>query len=149
MAISYTDNLDEIHVEMLTGFFEGWPSPPNPGLHLEILRRSYRVWLALDDGASCIGFINALSDGVFYAHLPMLEVLPAYRGRGIGTKLVRLMLQSLRRMYAVDVVCDPELESFYQKFGLQRCTAMVARNFDWQNAASDGDTDTDTDTDNV
>ena len=111
----------------LQGFFVGWPSHPDPQTHMEILRRSHAVWLAFD-GSRCIGFINALSDGVFYAYIPLLEVLPNYRGKGIGKELATRMLQSLADMYAVDVVCDEEVASFYDKLGFSRCVGMVQRN---------------------
>jgi ribosomal protein S18 acetylase RimI-like enzyme len=124
--IIYTDDLSGFSSENLLGFFSGWPLPPDPEKHLSILRNSYKVWLALDDDR-CVGFINALSDGIFYAYIPMLEVLPDYRGNGIGTELIRRMLASLEEMYAVDIVCDPDVASFYEKRGFARCAGMIRR----------------------
>jgi GNAT superfamily N-acetyltransferase len=129
--ITYTDTLDGITPEQLQGFFVGWPHPPSPETHLKLLKGSSHVVLALD-GARVVGFINAISDGVLSAFVPLLEVLPEYQGRGIGGELVRQMLERLRDFYTVDLVCDPDLQPFYQRFGMRPYTAMLARNYDRQ-----------------
>jgi ribosomal protein S18 acetylase RimI-like enzyme len=126
MKITYTDNLDPIATENLKGFFDGWPNPPDPARHLEILQASYKVWLALDD-ENCVGFINALSDGILHAYIPLLEVLPAYQGRGIGSRLVLQMVRSLEGIYAIDIVCDAQAAGFYNRLGFSQLVGMVKR----------------------
>ena len=128
MSVAYTTSLDGGAPEHLHGFFEGWPSSPTPERHLEIPRRSYRVVLARDAGSpAVIGFVNALSDGVLAAFLPPLEVLPSHRRRGIGTELVRRILDELGGLYSVDVVCDHPLGPFYERFGMQPLLGMALR----------------------
>ena len=46
--IEYVDNVDGIGPEILTGFFEGWKKPHTPETHLDILKRSADVVLAVD-----------------------------------------------------------------------------------------------------
>jgi GNAT superfamily N-acetyltransferase len=135
MEITYTSDVTTISAERLTGFFVGWPEHPDPGTHLEILRRSHAVWLAFDH-ERCVGFINALSDGVFYACIPLLEVLPEYQRQGIGTELLRRMVETLGGMYAIDVVCDESVASFYAANGFGRCAGMTKRNRANQGAAN-------------
>jgi len=131
MHITYSSSTDGLAAKQLSGFFVDWPQRPDPETHLTILRGSYAVWLAMD-GDQCVGFINALSDGVLCAYVPLLEVLPPYQGRGIGTELVRRMMRRLAGMYALDVVCDASLAPFYARLGFAQCTAMVQRNRDHQ-----------------
>lgn len=133
MTVRYTDNIEGIQAGQLTGFFVGWPAHPDPEKHREILEGSHAVWLALD-GDRCVGFINAISDGVYAAFIPLLEVLPEYQGQGIGRALARRMLETLHGMYAVDIVCDDSVAPFYDRLGLTRCTAMVRRNYAHQGA---------------
>jgi GNAT superfamily N-acetyltransferase len=98
--ISYTDTIAGIGATQLQGFFVGWPNPPSPETHLRILADSYASLLARDDETGAIvGFITAISDGVSCAYIPHLEVLPAYQGRGIGSELMRRMLERLRHIY--------------------------------------------------
>lgn len=131
--IIYTDRLSNVRTEQLEGFFDGWPNHPDPESHLTILRGSHAVWLAFD-GPKCVGFINALSDGVFYASIPLLEVLPAYQGKGIGKELLRRMSETLKRMYAIDLVCDEPLAAFYGKNGFSRGVGMMMRRYENQGA---------------
>jgi len=127
MTIEYSRSIDRLTPNDLSDFFRGWPNPPDEETRFEILKRSHAAWIALD-GDRCVGFINALSDGVFYSYIPLLEVLPDYQGRGIGTELVNRMLETLKGMYAVDVVCDEEVASFYERLDFGRCVGMVRRN---------------------
>lgn len=128
MPVEYTTDLAGLEASHLQGFFEGWPSPPSPERHVEVLRGSYRVVLARELGSQqVVGFANALSDGVLSAFIPLLEVLPAYRGRGIGTELVRRLLAELDDVYSIDLVCDEELRPFYARFGMQPLPAMALR----------------------
>ncbi len=75
-----------------------------------------------------VGFVTAVGDGVLSAYLPLLEVLPEYQGRGIGTELVRHILQQLEGYYMVDLCCDEELVRFYERFGMLRLAGMALRN---------------------
>ena len=134
MKIVYTNRIESVSAGQLTGFFVGWPAHPDPEAHLEILRASHTVWLAFHND-QCVGFVNALSDGLFYAYIPLLEVLPYYQGKGIGKELVTRMLESLSGMYAIDIVCDESVASFYDKMGLSRCVGMVRRNYEDQGTA--------------
>jgi GNAT superfamily N-acetyltransferase len=134
MAVRYTTSLDDLTVDDLGGgFFIGWPTPPTPAVHLALLRGSEVAVLAIDDEAPpgspgrVVGFITAIGDGVLSAFVPLLEVLPAWQGRGIGSELVRRVLEALGPRYMVDLVCDDALVPFYERLGLSRYTAMIRR----------------------
>ena len=136
MTITYHDNPEAIEPAQLTGFFAGWPCPPSADRHLAILKGSYKVWLAMDRD-QCVGFINAISDGIYSAFIPLLEVLPAYQKSGIGSELVRRMVASLDGHYSIDVVCDDNVARFYDTHGFTRLMAMTKRSYDHQNASSE------------
>lgn len=136
--VRYRTDLDGIAPEQLHGFFEGWPNPPTPQTHLRILRGSSAFVLAIDAAnGRVVGFVTALSDGVISAYLPLLEVLPAYRGRGIGRALVRRVLTELGDLYMVDVTCDPDVVPFYRALGLWPATAASLRR-GWLQAGAPG-----------
>jgi ribosomal protein S18 acetylase RimI-like enzyme len=134
--IVYTDSLDGITPERLRGFFVGWPNPPSPATHRRILAGSAHVILALDGVVGpVVGFITAISDGVLTAYIPLLEVLPAYQGRGIGSELVRRLLERLEGLYAVDLLCDPDVQPFYARLGLRPASGMLLRRYERQAGA--------------
>ncbi len=137
MTIEYIDTIESVSPNQLEGFFVGWPEHPDQAAHLEVLRGSHSVWLALDQ-ERCVGFINALSDGAFYAYVPLLEVLPDFQGKGIGKELVSRMFESLKGMYAIDIICDESVAPFYDELGLSRCVGMVKRNYHNQGMANRG-----------
>lgn len=129
--IEYRNSAEGLLVEQLqNGFFDGWPHPPSAEKHLQLLHNSAHVWLAVDTSTNhVVGFINAISDGVLSAYIPLLEVVPAYKGRGIGRELTQRMLNTLRELYMVDLLCDPNLQPFYQKLGMLPSTGMLVRNY--------------------
>ena len=128
-AIRYTDSLDGITPAMLDGFFDGWVKRPSPQAHLRILQNSYLVILGIDDhSGQVVGFINAISDGVLSAYIPLLEVRGDFRSRGIGTELTRRMLAKLKDFYMVDVLGDPKMQGFYERCGMTPAAGMMIRN---------------------
>lgn len=134
--IRYTDSTDGITEEQLAGFFEGWPDPPSTATHLKILKGSRTIVLALDEKtSSVVGFVTVVSDGVLAAYIPLLEVLPEYRGKGIGSELVRRAMEELGGLYMVDLVCDPRMEQFYSRFGMKPAHAMAIRRYERQSGA--------------
>jgi ribosomal protein S18 acetylase RimI-like enzyme len=132
----YLTSVDTITAVQLHGFFVGWPNPPSPETHLNILRRSDAAVLAIDEETGrVVGFINALSDGVLSAFIPLLEVLPEYQGCGIGSELVQRLLAQLGNLYAVDLLCDADVQPFYARLGMQTAQGMMLRNYDRQSGA--------------
>jgi ribosomal protein S18 acetylase RimI-like enzyme len=138
--IRYQESLDGVTAEHLAGFWEGWPTRPTPEAHLGILAGSERIVLAIDPEAAghVVGFVTAVGDGRFASYIPLLEVLPDYRGRGIGSELVRRMIGLLGDRYMIDLVCDEELAPFYERFGMARCGAMILRRHEAVAALSTG-----------
>lgn len=126
--IDYVISAEGIAPDDLDGFFVGWPRRPSSQQHLELLRGSSYVVLARE-GRRVVGFVTAISDGVLSAYVPLLEVLPGWQGRGIGTELMRRLLEGVGNLYMVDLSCDEGLVPFYERLGLQRLdAAMGSRN---------------------
>ena len=126
--ITYGESLDGIESRHLDGFFVGWPHPPSPETHLRLLAGSDHIVLAIDvESAQVIGYVTALTDGVLSSFIPLLEVLPAYQGRGIGQALMTRMLDWLGHLPNVDLLCDPDVVPFYERLGMKPCGGMVLR----------------------
>ncbi len=131
--IKYINSFEHITEDKLKGFFVDWPNPPSTRRHLDLLIKSDYFWLAIDEQTGdVIGFITAISDQVLSAYIPFLEVLPEYKSRRIGSKLVALMLESLKDHYMVDLVCDEELVNFYKQFNMFKTQGMILRNYEKQ-----------------
>ena len=136
--IEYTDSSEGITPDMLQGFFVGWRKPHDevaplrdrPETHLRILGNSSVVILALDpDLRRVVGFVAAITDHIQQAFIYLLEVLPSYQNQGIGTGLMRRVLDKLEGIPCVDLTCYPALQPFYARFGMQPSVGMVIRNY--------------------
>lgn len=128
--ITYTTSVQDLTASQLAGFFVGWPKPPTPETHLRLLKQSDHVVLAREDGTGqVVGFITAITDQVLSAYIPLLEVLPEYQGQGIGQELVRRMVAELDGLYSVGLLCDPDVQPFYERCGMRPMTGMALINY--------------------
>ena len=128
--IEYRTTLEGISPDDLKGFFVGWKKPLTPEQHYAILNNSSFFVLAYDkDKSKVVGFINALSDRINFAFIPMIEVLPEYQHRAIGSNLFNMMLKLLEDIPCIDLTCDVEMQGFYEKFGMLKSHGMVFRKY--------------------
>ncbi len=131
--IEYRTSLKNITGPQLDGFFEGWPAPPSPEMHLKLLEQSDCIVLATEtESGQVVGFITAVTDHVLSAYIPLLEVLPEYRKQGIGKTLIRRMIELLNGIYMIDLTCDSDVQPFYKSVGMQPMSGMMIRNYDFQ-----------------
>lgn len=130
--ISFSSSLENIYADQLHGFFVGWDNPPPPEVHLKLLKNSQHVVLAVD-GKKVVGYITAVTDKTLSAYIPLLEVLPEYQKKGIGAELLKEMIDLPKDFYMIDLLCDVDLQAFYEQFGLERTQGMSLRNYPNQN----------------
>lgn len=132
--IHYTTSLDGIMEKNLQlPFFVGWFNPPSAEAHLRILQGSSDVVLAIDtETDQVVGFITANTDYVISAFIPLLEVTSDYQGQGIGSELFQRMVHKFQNIYALDLLADENVHSFYAKFGMRPVSGLARRNYDRQ-----------------
>ncbi|WP_188455961.1 GNAT family N-acetyltransferase [Virgibacillus oceani] len=131
--MKYKNTVEGIESSQLQGFFAGWPNPPSPEIHLQLLKQSTKRIIAIEESSNqVVGFITAISDTILSAYIPFLEVLPSYQNKGIGKRLVRMMLDELDGIYMIDLMCDKELQPYYQHFGMIKANGMIVRNYSAQ-----------------
>ena len=129
MTIEYSNSIDATADLDVSGFFVGWPSAPDAATFREILKNSSCIWLATDSNSNkLVGFINAITDKTLCAYIPLLEVLPSYQNKGIGSELTRRMLDQLKDFYMVDLGCDENMKPFYERFDMTASRSMIKRN---------------------
>ncbi|MTI66968.1 MAG: GNAT family N-acetyltransferase [Firmicutes bacterium] len=128
--IEYRTTVEGLNKNELEGFFVNWQKPLTKKQHYLILKNSSFTVLAYDiEKSKVIGFINALSDGINFAFIPMLEVLPKYKNQGIGSNLMKRMLELLKEIPCIDLTCDKNMQTFYEKFSMLKSHGMVIRKY--------------------
>ena len=70
------------------------------------------------DGETLVGCLRILTDGFFFGTITELLVLPEYRRRGVGSRLLQLAKEHTPTMLYFG--SQPGVEAFYEKNGCQK-----------------------------
>ena len=95
-----------------------WDSGKYPEKLHNAIRNSHTVVSAWD-GDRLVGLINAIADGVMTAYIPYTLVRPEYQKRGIGKKLVEIILEEYRDYARRVLISYDDAVDFYQKCGFE------------------------------
>ena len=126
MDINISTDIDSISWVELTRLFELAPlGKKRDPEKLEIAFRNSSLKVFAFDGMKLVGAGRALSDGVWRAAIYDLAVLPEYQDKGIGSAIIRHLIESAK----VDVImlyAVPGKLEFYERFGFRRMTTAMA-----------------------
>src|SRR5262245_7529032 len=89
-----------------------WSSAESPDLLHKGLLGSHSLVTAWD-GDKLVGLGNALSDGALVVYYPHLLVLPEYQGRGIGRKLMQMLIARYEGFHQHVLLADGRAIEFY------------------------------------
>src|SRR5581483_6953286 len=115
------DDLDRIDVDEVCRFLseESYWAKGRPRPTIErLIRESSRVVGLYHDGRQ-IGFARTSSDGVAYAYLADVYVLPEFRGRGLGVELVREAVDGSPFRDVRWLLHTADAHGLYRKLGFQ------------------------------
>ncbi len=87
--------------------------------------------LAAYDGDTLIGLIRAVGDGETIVLVQDLLVFPRYQRRGVGTALMRTMLDRFANVRQFQLVTDDTEKTlaFYRSLGLRDLSVLGCRGF--------------------
>lgn len=126
MEIRLSTDIDGISWEALARLFAlaplGKKCEPDK---LEIAFRNSLPRVLAFHGETLVGAGRALSDGVWRAAIYDVAVLPAYQGQGIGSMLIRHLIDAAN----VDVImlyAAPGKSEFYERFGFRKVATAMA-----------------------
>lgn len=117
MSITYK-RIKEFQKEDLQALFLSvrWDSGNYPDKLKVAIANSHKV-ISAWDGNQLVGLINALSDDIMTVYFHYLLVSPGYQGKGIGKKLVSLMLEEYKGFARKVLIAYDEEVGFYQNCG--------------------------------
>jgi GNAT superfamily N-acetyltransferase len=119
-TIQYSERRD-VPLEGVVALYRAnrWSSADKPELLHKALLASHSLVTAWDD-SRLVGLGNAISDGFLVVYYSHLLVLPDYQQRGIGTRLMRMLLKRYKGFHQQMVVADGGAIDFYRKCGFER-----------------------------
>jgi ribosomal protein S18 acetylase RimI-like enzyme len=119
-AIEYSETRD-LPLEGVVALYRAndWSSANKPGLLHKALLASHSLVTAWD-GQKLVGLGNAITDGYLVVYYPHMLVLPDYQGRGIGARLMQMLMAHYEGFHQHMLVADGRAIGFYRKFGFER-----------------------------
>ncbi|MGE5240777.1 MAG: GNAT family N-acetyltransferase [Bacteroidota bacterium] len=126
MDIILSTDVDGISWEELARLFELAPLGKNRDPEkLEKAFRNSLLKVFAFHGTKLVGAGRALSDGVWRAAIFDVAVLPEYQGKGIGSTIIRQLIDSAN-VEVIMLYAAPGKEEFYEQFGFRKMTTAMA-----------------------
>jgi len=106
-------DVDAVHAFLSTAYWaEGRPRETVERL----VREASRV-VGVYTGDALVGFCRAVTDGVSFAYLADVYVLPEHRGRGLGIELVKEMVEQAQFPKVKWLLHTRDMHALYEKVG--------------------------------
>lgn len=125
---------DSVDWEELAELYRLAPLGDKTAADLELCFSNSRHVLFVYDGGRLVAAGRALADGVDCSYIGDVAVLPDYQGKGIGTSIVKRLVELSAGHRKIFLYAAVGKEGFYRRLGFSRMTTAMAI-FDDQPAA--------------
>ena len=93
---------------------------------LEVAYRNSLCILGVYDGDQLVEIIRAVGDSASIVFVQDLLVLPEDQRQGVGTRLLKAILEQYADVYQIELLTDntPKTTAFYESLGLTRADKL-------------------------
>ncbi|MBI1884845.1 MAG: GNAT family N-acetyltransferase [Chloroflexi bacterium] len=118
MNVTLKRDLEGVDWQAVANVYAETLGPEDPAQLARTWATSFATVLAYLDGR-LVGAARAISDGEREALIVGVVVLPAFQRRGIGTAMMRALIEDLRRTAILLTCLEDENVSFYRSLGFR------------------------------
>jgi ribosomal protein S18 acetylase RimI-like enzyme len=118
---------EEVNAARLLLAGHGWTRKVEDAEKFESLVQRSQVALVAVENDQVVGFIRAITDGIYNGYISMVVVAKDFQGRGIGSALVREAMGTNNEITWVLRADREDVPSFYEKLGFQASKAAMER----------------------
>jgi len=122
IEIKFVDSWSEDEIESLYKAGGWWKSNYDKSLINPMISGSFVFVVVIDlKNNKTIGMGRVISDGVSDGYIQDLVILPEYRGKGIGKKLVKSLIDYCfsKGLVWIGLIAEPGSEKFYSDLGIK------------------------------
>jgi GNAT superfamily N-acetyltransferase len=138
VAIHWAQSVDAVNWDEMSELYRIAPLGTKSADWLKIAYSNSMFKSFAFEGNSILAAGRAVADGVDCSYLCDIVVHPSYQGSGLGTELIRRLIDLSKGHRKIILYAVPGREPFYAKFGFRRMTTAMAIFADPDRAALDG-----------
>jgi aralkylamine N-acetyltransferase len=123
----FFDNPDfrppDLFIEQITLLYRSqgwWNGSDNPDLVLRIIQGSH-CFVVAQEGPEIVGMGRAISDRTSDAYVQDVTVKKNFRGQGIGTYIIRMIINRLKMdgVFWIGLIAEKGSHGFYERIGFR------------------------------
>jgi aralkylamine N-acetyltransferase len=133
LQYDFFDNPDFIYpdlfIEQITALYRSqgwWNGVDNPELVLRIIKGSH-CFMVAQDNREIVGMGRSISDRISDAYIQDVTVKKKFRGQGIGTHIIRMIINRLQMdgIFWIGLIAEKGSHSFYETIGFKPMTNSI------------------------
>lgn len=128
IEIKFVKNWSEDDIVKLYKAGGWWKEHYDKSALKSLIQGSFAFAVVIDNkNNKTIGMGRILSDGISDAYIQDLVILPEYRKKGIGKKLVKKLIRycKLKKIYWIALIAEPNQDTFYKNIGFKTMEKYV------------------------
>ncbi|THV42217.1 GNAT family N-acetyltransferase [Glycomyces buryatensis] len=123
---AWSDSLDGVDLDELSQLYRIAPLGDKPPAHLATVFGNSRFTVFVYKGGELVGAGRSLADGADCAYIADVAVHPDHQGRGLGSAVIRRLVDAVRGHKKIILYAAPGTEDFYSRLGFLRMNTAMA-----------------------